>query len=52
MRDITIFIGAVMLVAGLTFTCAYFEMRAFNKFSKVKATVWDAVFTELRVIPQ
>ena len=30
----------------------YMEMRAFNKFSKVKATFFDAVFSELRVTPQ
>lgn len=26
-------------------------MKAFNKFSETKATYWDALFTELRVIP-
>ncbi len=29
----------------------YFEARAFNKFSKTKATYWDALWTELRVLP-
>jgi len=29
----------------------YFEMRAFNKFSETKATYWDAVMSDLRIIP-
>lgn len=28
----------------------YFEMRTFNKFSNQKATYFDAVFSNLRII--
>lgn len=46
------FIGIVVVgcVAVAVFQ-PYFEARAFNKFSKTKATYWDALVTELRVIP-
>jgi len=29
---------------------AYFEMRAFNKFSEQKATLTDAMFSRLRIV--
>lgn len=32
-------------------TQPYFEARAFNKFSATKATYWDAVFADLRILP-
>ncbi len=40
------------IMGALIFTSAYFEMQSFNKFSKVKASYWDALWVELRVIPQ
>lgn len=38
-------------LSALVFLPPYFEMKAFNKFSKTKATYIDALFTNLRVIP-
>lgn len=43
-----------LIILGLLaamFISPYFEMQAFNKFSKTKATYWDALWTELRIIP-
>lgn len=31
---------------------ATFEANAFNKFSKIKATAWDAIWTDLKVTSQ
>ncbi len=44
-------IGVLLGVLFAVFVPPYFEMRAFNKFTETKATYWDALFTELRVIP-
>lgn len=44
----------VVAIVGIliTFTfIPYQEMKTFNKFSKTKATFWDAVFSDLRIIP-
>ena len=41
-----LFIGAVIWAVS-----SYCEMNTFNKFSKTKATFWDAAFAELRVVP-
>ena len=48
-------VGIVLLilvgvVASMTLS-PYFEMRAFNKFSETKASYWDALFSDLRIIP-
>jgi hypothetical protein len=45
---LTIF-GVILLV--WVFVLPYFEARTFNKFSKTKATYFDAVVSDLRVIP-
>ena len=40
----------IILIVVLGFASQpYFEARAFNKFSDIKASYWDAVFTSLRV---
>jgi hypothetical protein len=46
------FIGFVII--ALIYCCLqpYFEAKTFNKFSDTKATYWDAVFAELRVMPK
>lgn len=47
-----------MVIVGITLLIfvfllqPYFEMKAFNKFSETKANYFDAVFSELRVIPR
>lgn len=39
--------------ASVTLFGSYMEMRTFNKFSTTtKATLWDAMFADLRVIAQ
>lgn len=50
-------VGAALLsiVVALGFKCmaCHYEAEAFNKFtSGPKATLWDAVWCDLRVIPQ
>ena len=46
----------VLIVVGTLFVAVaqpYFEAKAFNKFtSGPKATYWDAMWTELRVISE
>lgn len=44
-----LFLLLVALLAG--FFAPYFEMTTFNKFSKTKATYFDAVFGQLRISP-
>lgn len=39
---------AMVVLLGLA--QPYFEARAFNKFSTVKATYWDALASQLRVV--
>ena len=53
-EKIKIFIVTAIILIFFSFMGIkpYFEMKAFNKFSDQKATYWDAMFTELRVIPQ
>jgi hypothetical protein len=41
----------VVVVIAAFLLSPYFEAKAFNKFSKTKATYWDALWTELRVMP-
>lgn len=41
---------ALLILLGIVMQ-PYFEARSFNKFSKIKATYWDAVWTQLRVMP-
>jgi len=51
----TLIVGLVLLFGGLfvLFTQPYWEARAFNKFTTgPKASYWDAVWTELRVMPK
>lgn len=43
-------LGCVILIC-LAFTQPYYEARTFNKFSKTKATYFDALVSDLRVIP-
>ena len=54
MKDkLTDFLIAICII-GFIFALTippYFEMRTFNKFSDKKATYIDALFSELRVIP-
>lgn len=46
------FIAAcAVFIAIVVFVPPYFEMRAFNKFSRTKATYVDALFAQLRVMP-
>ena len=41
------------IVCGTSLFQSYMEMRTFNKFSTTtKATLWDAMFADLRVIAQ
>ena len=48
-------LGLCFVVVGICLVCAafqpYFEARTFNKFSKTKATYFDALVSELRVMP-
>lgn len=37
---------------GFIWLPATFEANAFNKFSKIKATPWDAIWTDLKVTSQ
>ena len=48
-----IFATIIFILAGFAFWVvpSYFEARTFNKFSKTKATVWDAMWADLRVVP-
>ena len=48
-RNLGCFIVAILF--AIVILQPYFEARSFNKFSKTKATYWDAVITTLRVIP-
>ena len=41
----------VAILSVIVLLQPYFEARSFNKFSKTKATYWDAMITSLRVIP-
>jgi hypothetical protein len=51
-RVTTWLIISVWVAIGVwLFVAPYYEMRSFNHFSKTTATYLDAVFTELRVIP-
>lgn len=44
---------ALAIVSGTTLFQCYMEMKTFNKFSTTtKATIWDAMFADLRVIAQ
>lgn len=41
------------VVVGSVSIPPYMEMRTFNKFSTgTKATYWDAVFSDLRIMPK
>ena len=46
-------LGVILLVIIITIAILqpYFESRAFNKFSRTKATYWDAVWSDLRIFP-
>ena len=45
-------IAIVLLVAiGILVVRAHFEAATFNKFSLTKATFWDALWADLRVLP-
>lgn len=46
---IVAWIGAVLCLVA---SYPYFEARTFNKFSAKKATYWDAVFADLRIIAE
>lgn len=48
-----IFLAILCLVGGLLFGLIqpYFEKETFNKFSKTKATYWDALSSDLKIIP-
>lgn len=48
---ITLFVVGLLAVLFLGLLQPYFEMRAFNKFSQTKATYWDALMSDLRIIP-
>jgi hypothetical protein len=53
-RLLLFLLSAVILVCigGVTIP-PYMEMRTFNKFSTgIKATYWDAVFSDLRIMPK
>lgn len=39
------------LCLAIMFVQPYFEAKTFNKFSKTKATYWDALVSDLRVVP-
>ena len=39
----------VAFIAGVILLSAYFEASAFNRLTGQNATLWDALFTELRV---
>ena len=55
-KEDKVVIGVVVIVVGLFLVMAllqpYFEARTFNKFSESKATYWDALVSELRVLPK
>lgn len=55
-KDTLIIIGLVLVILIVTcggwVTKSYFEMKAFNKFSDTKATLIDAMFSNLRVTPR
>lgn len=42
---------AFALFMAMIFIQPYFEMRTFNRFSKVKASYVDALYSELRIYP-
>jgi len=42
-------VGLITVLFLIAFMQPHFEMKAFNKFSKQKATYWDAAFSELRI---
>jgi len=42
-------VGFFVFILLIAFIQPHFEKRAFNKFSKQKATYWDALFSELRI---
>jgi len=45
----TIIIIALLVMISALFVSSYFEMQTFNKFSKTKASMRDAIFGELRI---
>lgn len=50
MSEVSIMIAIVVIVIVILFQ-PYAEMKAFNKFSMTKATYWDALWSDLRIIP-
>jgi hypothetical protein len=44
-------VAAIGLIIALAFFQPYFEKEAFNKFSNTKATYWDALVSDLRILP-
>ena len=54
-KEIVVYLSLVFIfglfIAGIGSIQTYMEMKTFNKFSKTKATFWDAAFSNLRVYP-
>ena len=52
LKNLLIALVFLIFLVGLMYPIIqpYFEMKAFNKFSIKKATYWDALFSELRII--
>ena len=48
---IKIIIACMVLMLSIAIAQPYFEARSFNKFSKVKATYFDALISDLRITP-
>lgn len=49
--EILIVIAVTLIVSGVILIGPYYEAKTFNKFSKTKATYWDALVSDLRVVP-
>jgi carbon starvation protein CstA len=54
MKELLAFLAIILIIVtviGIIVLQPYFESRAYNKFTTgQKATYWDAVWTELRVM--
>jgi len=50
-EEIILFFIVLLALIGFVYLQAEYKAKTFNKFSKTKVTVWEALISDLRVTP-